>query len=179
MDGHNNRVFSASFHPRQENEFISGGWDSTVQFWDMRHEHAVRHISDVYMCGDGLDINRNGNQILACAWMNRDSIRIYDYRTAQMLKILTPDVHTSQLYCGKFLGFNYFITGGTNANLVRTVDMRTLSSVALATNLPGAVYSIDMATKPDKTTAEKEDITNLPNCLFCSSKNLYEIRFIN
>lgn len=31
MDGHMSRVFSVQFTPGQDNEFLSGGWDDTVQ----------------------------------------------------------------------------------------------------------------------------------------------------
>lgn len=31
MDGHRLRVFALDFHPEREREFISGGWDNTVQ----------------------------------------------------------------------------------------------------------------------------------------------------
>ncbi|TSL75247.1 WD repeat-containing protein 5 [Bagarius yarrelli] len=31
MDGHSSRVFALAFHPDRETEFISGGWDNTVQ----------------------------------------------------------------------------------------------------------------------------------------------------
>ena len=31
MDGHRFRVFAVTFHPEREREFISGGWDNTIQ----------------------------------------------------------------------------------------------------------------------------------------------------
>jgi len=31
MDGHMSRVFSVQYTPGQDNEFLSGGWDDTVQ----------------------------------------------------------------------------------------------------------------------------------------------------
>ena len=31
MDGHMSRVFSVQFTPGQDHEFLSGGWDDTVQ----------------------------------------------------------------------------------------------------------------------------------------------------
>ncbi|XP_073967849.1 uncharacterized protein isoform X3 [Bombus fervidus] len=65
MDGHKSRVFSACFNPRSAHELISGGWDNTIQFWDTRQPYALRRISGVHMCGDGLDISRNGRETLA------------------------------------------------------------------------------------------------------------------
>lgn len=63
MDGHKSRVFSACFNPRSAHELISGGWDNTIQFWDTRQPYALRRISGVHMCGDGLDISRNGREV--------------------------------------------------------------------------------------------------------------------
>ena len=31
MDGHRSRVFAVTFHPERETEFISAGWDNTIQ----------------------------------------------------------------------------------------------------------------------------------------------------
>lgn len=31
MDGHMSRIFSVQYTPGQDNEFLSGGWDDTVQ----------------------------------------------------------------------------------------------------------------------------------------------------
>ncbi|KNE63786.1 hypothetical protein AMAG_08864 [Allomyces macrogynus ATCC 38327] len=33
--GHSNRVFCVRWHPRDANTLASGGWDSTVQIWDL------------------------------------------------------------------------------------------------------------------------------------------------
>lgn len=65
MDGHRSRVFSACFNPKSAHELISGGWDDTIQFWDTRQPQALRRISGVHMCGDGLDISSNGREVLA------------------------------------------------------------------------------------------------------------------
>lgn len=63
MDGHKSRVFSVCFNPKSAHEIISAGWDDTVQFWDTRQAHSLRFISGVHMCGDGLDISRNGKEV--------------------------------------------------------------------------------------------------------------------
>lgn len=44
MDGHRARVFAVKYHPLKNHEFVSGGWDDTVQFWDTREAHAVRYM---------------------------------------------------------------------------------------------------------------------------------------
>lgn len=63
MDGHKSRVFSACFNPKSPHELISAGWDDTIQFWDTRQAHSLRFIPGVHMCGDGLDISRNGREV--------------------------------------------------------------------------------------------------------------------
>ncbi|KAJ8976808.1 hypothetical protein NQ317_012367 [Molorchus minor] len=67
-DGHMSRIFAACFHPRNNYEFISGGWDSVVQFWDLRQPYAIRHLSGIHICGEGLDINAKGTEVLTCAF---------------------------------------------------------------------------------------------------------------
>ncbi|XP_011638526.2 uncharacterized protein LOC105428123 [Pogonomyrmex barbatus] len=71
MDGHKSRIFSACFNPQSSYELISAGWDNTIQFWDTRQAHSLRFISDVHMCGDGLDISQNGKEILTCSWQEK------------------------------------------------------------------------------------------------------------
>lgn len=68
-DGHVSRVFAACFHPRNNYELITGGWDDVVQFWDLRQPYATRHLSEIHMCGEGLDINQRGTEVSVCILM--------------------------------------------------------------------------------------------------------------
>ncbi|OLP92446.1 hypothetical protein AK812_SmicGene25748 [Symbiodinium microadriaticum] len=43
---------------------VSGGWDNTVQYWDLRAGHAVRAIFGPHICGDALDVSADGTQLL-------------------------------------------------------------------------------------------------------------------
>lgn len=63
-DGHMSRVFAACFHPKNNYELLTGGWDDVVQFWDLRQPYATRHISGVHMCGEGIDINQRGTEVI-------------------------------------------------------------------------------------------------------------------
>ena len=47
MDGHRDRVFAVKYHFSNAAEFITGGWDDTVQFWDTRNKTATR----LFNCG--------------------------------------------------------------------------------------------------------------------------------
>ncbi|KAI4460886.1 carbohydrate binding domain containing protein [Holotrichia oblita] len=64
LDGHTSRVFAACFNPRSNHELITGGWDNVIQFWDARQPFAIRHISGIHICGDGLDIHPKGTEAL-------------------------------------------------------------------------------------------------------------------
>ena len=64
MNGHQSRVFCACFNPASNYELISGGWDNTIQFWDVRQPFALRYISGVHICGDGIDISSDGKEVL-------------------------------------------------------------------------------------------------------------------
>lgn len=64
LDGHTSRVFAACFNPRSNHELVTGGWDNVVQFWDVRQPFAIRYISGVHICGDGLDIHPKGTEVL-------------------------------------------------------------------------------------------------------------------
>lgn len=65
IDGHTSRIFTCCFNPRSNHEFLSGGWDDVVHFWDLRQPHAIRHLSGVHVCGDGIDINTKGTEVSA------------------------------------------------------------------------------------------------------------------
>ena len=54
--GHSNRVFSVKFHPEDPNVLLSGGWDNTIQIWDLRTGFSERSIYGPHLAGDSLDI---------------------------------------------------------------------------------------------------------------------------
>lgn len=69
-DGHVSRIFAACFNPRSNHEFITGGWDDVVQFWDLRQPHAFRRLSGLHICGEGLDISAKGTEVSQTAKSN-------------------------------------------------------------------------------------------------------------
>ncbi|EFN78105.1 Uncharacterized WD repeat-containing protein alr2800, partial [Harpegnathos saltator] len=165
MDGHKSRVFSARFKPGSAHELISGGWDDTVQFWDTRQAHSLRYISGVHMCGDGLDISRNGRevsllvptlafhshdrefefslaQILTCAWQKNDPLQLWDYGSGKLIGSLEPDSYPSLLYVGKYVSNIFVACGGCDIDLFRIVDLRShsVSLTALHASLRCAAH---------------------------------------
>eukprot|EP00501_MAST-03F_sp_TOSAG23-6_P001280 GSMAST32.ASY1.ANO1.1328.1 assembled CDS len=55
-------VFSLKFKEDDENLVISGGWDNTVQIWDLRTECSIRSFYGPHICGDAVDLS--GNTVL-------------------------------------------------------------------------------------------------------------------
>ncbi|KAG6797536.1 WD repeat-containing protein 5B [Apis mellifera caucasica] len=180
MDGHKSRVFSACFRPKSAHELISGGWDNTIQFWDSRQPYALKRISGVHMCGDGLDISKNGKellrkQILSCSWQRENSIQLWDYGSGKLLVSLMPDSYSSLLYCGKYVSSMFIACGGTDINLFRVVDLRSHATLAMIRNLRGGTYSLDVGPVNPKHAKKIRSLSVVSQLAFCAGKRIYEI----
>mmetsp|Transcript_1719 Transcript_1719/g.3464 ORF Transcript_1719/g.3464 Transcript_1719/m.3464 type:complete len:408 (-) Transcript_1719:37-1260(-) len=57
LGGHSNRVFALKYCMLEPHVLVSGGWDNTVQIWDVRVGSAVRSIYGPHLVGDALDID--------------------------------------------------------------------------------------------------------------------------
>ncbi|XP_078355405.1 LOW QUALITY PROTEIN: uncharacterized protein LOC144640048, partial [Oculina patagonica] len=102
MDGHMSRVFTVQFTPGQENEFLSAGWDDTVQFWDTRveTEFSMRKIFGPHICGDALDkqtlsMSGSSRQILCGSWRKDKTLQIWDYGSGKLIKDVPSDYNGS------------------------------------------------------------------------------------
>ncbi len=126
MDGHRSRVFSFKFHPNKSDEFVSGGWDDTVQFWDTRTEHSVRKLIGPHVCGDALDIDPYHNHIVTGSWRKDANLQIWDYASGNLIRTVPQDFNNSLLYCAQWLGKDNILVGGCDANMVRIIDRGTL-----------------------------------------------------
>uniref|UniRef100_H3A5P2 Uncharacterized protein n=1 Tax=Latimeria chalumnae TaxID=7897 RepID=H3A5P2_LATCH len=76
MDGHRSRVFALAFHPGKESEFISGGWDDTVQLWKIEKGIKGRRFFGPHICGDALDIDPSNKQILTGSWRKDNPLQV-------------------------------------------------------------------------------------------------------
>lgn len=116
IDGHSSRVFTCCFNPRSNHEFLSGGWDDVIYYWDLRQPHAIRHLSGVHICGDGIDINAKGTevnefnsivtgylllsenfQILSCSYQKQQPLKVWDYASGKLMAALEPDIYESMV----------------------------------------------------------------------------------
>ena len=52
---HENRVFCLKWNPEDDNILLSGGWDQTVYFWDLRVKTSIHNIYGSFMGGQAID----------------------------------------------------------------------------------------------------------------------------
>ncbi|XP_063077322.1 uncharacterized protein LOC134467353 [Engraulis encrasicolus] len=142
MDGHRLRVFALAFHPEREREFISGGWDNTVQFWDTRQPHAVRMLSGPHICGDALQIDPFTHQILSGSWRKSHNLEVWEYGSAEKNTEVPPDPHgCSKIYSCHWLGRDHIVAAGSQQNMLRVINRHTLKTVGSYMGLSSAVCS--------------------------------------
>ena len=79
VDGHTDRVFAIVNHPMNPHEFVSSGWDNTLQVWDVRSPHAVRSIYGVFVCGEGLAFDRKGKELMVAHWRPWRNLQVITY----------------------------------------------------------------------------------------------------
>ena len=59
-----NRIFCLKFDPINPNGLWSGGWDSTVQGWDLRTGKVTSTIYGPQICGQAIDIHPDKQMLL-------------------------------------------------------------------------------------------------------------------
>ncbi|KAL8176865.1 UNVERIFIED_CONTAM: hypothetical protein K2H54_040129 [Gekko kuhli] len=138
-DGHWSRVYALTFFPENDERFISGGWDNTVQVTGVA---PVRRLSGPHVCGDAVSIDKTGTQILTGSWRRNDTLQIWDAETGTKLLDIPEDFRgRSQIYTCHFLGTDHIVAGGSRNNICRLIDKRILMSTGVLNDLPGGVYS--------------------------------------
>ncbi|XP_053496275.1 uncharacterized protein LOC128617238 isoform X2 [Ictalurus furcatus] len=142
MDGHSSRVFAVTFHPDRDTEFVSGGWDNTIQFWDTRQQHAVRMLYGPHVCGEALHVDPSANQILSGSWRKYTTLEVWDYSSGKKVSSVPPDPHgDSMMYTCQWLGQDHIVAAGGHANALRVVDRHSQTVKARLFDLPSAVFS--------------------------------------
>ncbi|XP_037081120.1 uncharacterized WD repeat-containing protein C227.12-like [Pollicipes pollicipes] len=149
-DGHRSRVFALAAHPHTPHELLSAGWDNTVQFWDMRHPHAVRRIYGPHICGEGLSIDPISNRVVTASWRRRQALQVWDYGSGELITDIQPDSHESMQTGAQFMGQDYLAASGGFVNLVRMIDCRAFVTVGSIRNVPQSVRCQDVSVCADK-----------------------------
>lgn len=145
MDGHRSSVYALKHHPVDNWNFLSGGWDNTVQFWDRRDNRAQRRIFGTHICGNAIDINPKDNTILTGSWRSHhEGLQIWDYREGELIRDI-PDEQNERCnyYAAQFIGEDCIIAGGSKKDICKVKEKRGGVEMGHVYNLNKAVYCID------------------------------------
>jgi WD40 repeat protein len=153
--GHSNRVFSLKYHPTHPHIVLSGGWDNTVQMWDMRKGHSVRSLWNCYLCGDSVDFSSDGESILSGSWRTENALQIFDFGTGNLKESVQWRTPSSQSTCMLFAAqfskdpaSSMIVAGGSQENeakfFSRDKDGAVTPFGALI-NLPKPVFTTDFS----------------------------------
>lgn len=132
--GHSNNIFACMFSPEDPHLLLSGGWDASVQLWDVREGHAVRSIGGPLVCGASLDV-REG-VVLAGSWRAQRHLQLFDLASGRLLTNL-PNVggEGAKIYAARFGPAGSIVAGSTGPSpelRVLTERGRTLASAPLS-----------------------------------------------
>lgn len=145
MDGHTMRIFVVQFHPDDNNVFVSGGWDDTIQWWDVRQDpkHNIRKIVGPHICGEALDIEPHTYNIATGSWRKDKNLQIWDFDSGKLIKDIPSDFNRSMMYSVQWRSQDTIIAGGSHCNMMRIVNSKNLQTTGRLMDLPGAVYTVD------------------------------------
>jgi hypothetical protein len=79
-------------------------------------------VPGVFVCGDGLNFDRKGKDLLVASWRPDNQLQVFDYASGTVRENLEPALQPHYLTCAKYLGKDYIVAGGTNRGIVRIYD---------------------------------------------------------
>ncbi|KAK3279741.1 hypothetical protein CYMTET_12397 [Cymbomonas tetramitiformis] len=137
--GHTNRVFALKYVDENPAVLISGGWDNTVQFWDVRAGQSVRSLYGPSVCGDALDVS--DGTIVTGSHRRFRALQAWDFGSGRLLYDIpwlpSKDEDPCFIYSAK-MGRSRMkgmvVAGGSESNEARLVNVN--KDGALAGRLP-------------------------------------------
>jgi WD40 repeat protein len=148
--GHSNRIFALNFHKTIIGLLASGGWDNTVQFYDIRTSNITNSIYGPHICGDAIDFK--DNLLLTGSWSSKDQIQLWDIRTYKLLSTVQWDCLGTEesTYCysaqfSKDKSSTLFGVGCSNKNMFRLFDNDNDALPITSSDLYKACYSVDFS----------------------------------
>eukprot|EP01012_Entosiphon_sulcatum_P003488 TRINITY_DN11121_c0_g2_i1.p1 TRINITY_DN11121_c0_g2~~TRINITY_DN11121_c0_g2_i1.p1 ORF type:complete len:330 (-),score=36.58 TRINITY_DN11121_c0_g2_i1:321-1310(-) len=146
--GHCNRVFALKWSKQEPNLLLSGGWDRTVQVWDLRVNRAVRSIFGPFISGDGLDVL--GNTVVTGSCREKDQIELWDLGTCQKVSAIpwpqTDPPSPTMIYTVRLSpNGRYVAAGGSGTAEAHVFDVVSGKSLGGLRALKKPIYSTDFA----------------------------------
>jgi WD40 repeat protein len=118
--------------PQDKHVLFSGGWDSTVQIWDIRaKEGSVRTIHGPIVTADSIDY-KNG-MLLVGNYRNNDIAQLFDFGSGKLVETLDigePHNSSSYSFTAAFAQnseHDLMAVGLTNTNSVKVLVNRNLA----------------------------------------------------
>jgi WD40 repeat protein len=143
---HTSRVFCVKSIAEDPNVLLSGGWDSTLQIWDIREKAAVRTLLGPHICGEAIDY-KNG-EVLAGSWREKHALQIFSMQSGTLIKDINLNTH-SWIYSTRFADEgNWIVACGSNNNQVAIIE--NYEQIGNVQNFPQPLFSCDI-TKSHKT----------------------------
>ncbi len=146
--GHSNRIFSICFHLGFSGLLASGGWDNTVQFYDIRSGTITNSLYGPHICGDAIDLK--DYMLLTASWNTTNQIQLWDIRNYKLIKNIDwdKDVSTEATYCyasqfARDKSCSLFGVGCSNNNMIRMFDSDNEDLPLMKSNLNKACYTVD------------------------------------
>ena len=149
--GHSNRVFSVRFTD-DPNLLVSGGWDNTIFFWDLRESKTVGFVYGPHICGDSIDTR--GDTMLTGSYSNKDVLQLWSIPERKLITTVKWDPLSSQdyehgyLYTAVFekgIKAQYMAAGGAGKNEMHLFNNVKDYDLVAKITFPKTVTSIDFA----------------------------------
>lgn len=88
LPGHSNRIFALKFNPYDPNIIASGGWDNTVQIYDIRRRGPIASIYGPHICGEAIDFHSDGYTLLTGSYRSENVLELFDLRTYEKCRTI-------------------------------------------------------------------------------------------
>lgn len=123
---HTNRIFSVCFHKTKGDLLVSGGWDNSVKFFDIREKKIIGSLYGPHIVGDSLDLREN--YLLTGAASINNQLQIWDirnYKLVETIELASDNKQVvSNINCVQYSKYNgklgqTFACGGIKRNQMR------------------------------------------------------------
>eukprot|EP00929_Paragymnodinium_shiwhaense_P057888 TRINITY_DN28993_c0_g1_i1.p1 TRINITY_DN28993_c0_g1~~TRINITY_DN28993_c0_g1_i1.p1 ORF type:complete len:461 (+),score=110.58 TRINITY_DN28993_c0_g1_i1:113-1495(+) len=151
--GHSNRIFGMTYHTSDSNIVLSGSWDKLLQVWDLRKSRPARTILGPYICGDAVDVSKDGKTVLTGSCRIKDQVQTWDFGTGKMVESASwaspGSRDVNKVYSAQFSkGDNgsLIVCGGSGANVARIFDReRGLCAMGDVRGFDGSIVCTDFS----------------------------------
>jgi COMPASS component SWD3 len=91
LPGHSNRIFNVKWNHVDQNQVVSGGWDMTIQIYDIRARGPVAYIYGPQICGDSICFRNDGRTMVTGSYRWVDVLEVWDLRKMARTRIIDWD----------------------------------------------------------------------------------------